>query len=259
MKAMLETVKTIALEAGRLILEEYECEHNIEIKADESPVTQADLKANAHIVSKLKEAYPDYGILSEESEDDLCRLENPWCFVIDPLDGTKEYINRNGEFTVNIALSYNHEIIMGVVYVPVLDELYYASKGTGAYVDIAGVKEKICVSDRKQNLRVLVSRSHLTEEDQALLACNKDRIESITPYGSALKGLMIARGQGEVYFRFSRIMEWDIAAMSCIVEEAGGILIKLNGDEFKYNRRDSKNDQGFYVLNCIENKLVKSL
>ena len=132
----LKIAKYAAAEAGRAIMDVYQdMDVSVEYKSDHSPLTAADKIANKMIVDKLREHFPSYAILSEEEKDDKSRLENDFCFVVDPLDGTKEFIKRNGQFTVNIALAYRNESVMGVVYVPVTGKMYSAAKGYGAFVE----------------------------------------------------------------------------------------------------------------------------
>ncbi len=253
----LEIAKKAAVLAGRAIMEVYESgDFGIEAKADDSPLTLADKAANRIIVDMLKTEFPGYAVLSEEEQDDLSRLENDLCFVVDPLDGTKEFIKRNGQFTVNIALSYKHKSVMGVIYVPVTKELYYAVQGYGSYMETEGNTERMNVSDEKKmksDLNVVMSNSHGAAEMDELI-----RIHGLKNYvkvGSSLKGCMIAKGAADVYYRFGPTMEWDTAAMQCIVEEAGGLLRQMDDSEMLYNREDSLNSKGFYILNNIENKL----
>lgn len=254
----LETAKKAAVMAGRAIIEVYESgDFGIEAKSDDSPLTLADKAANRIIVDMLQREFPDHAVLSEEEKDDLRRLENDLCFVVDPLDGTREFIKRNGQFTVNIALSYKHNTVMGVIYVPVTGELYYAAKGYGSYMEVNGDIVKLNVSVEKKNkadLNVVMSNSHGAAEMDALI--KKYGLKNYVKVGSSLKGCMIARGEADVYYRYGPTMEWDTAAMQCIVEEAGGLLRQMDGSEMLYNRENSLNSKGFYILNNIENKLT---
>lgn len=257
-KKELEVAKEAAIKAGLAIMEIYENTEDmqVEYKDGDMPLTAADKASNKIIVSALKEAFPDYAILSEEEKDSRERLKNDLCFVVDPLDGTKEFIKRNGQFTVNIALSYCHRTVMGVIYVPVTGELYFASQGQGAYLqEKEGEAQKINVSDNKEisSLRVVLSGSHGCPEMDALL--EKYKLTNFIKIGSSLKGCMVARGVADVYYRHNPTMEWDTAAMQCIVEEAGGIFRQMDNTEMLYNRENSLNDKGFYAINCQENYL----
>jgi 3'(2'), 5'-bisphosphate nucleotidase len=252
-KVLISVMKDLALKAGERILEIYRRDFAIEYKEDHSPVTEADKEANALIVSGLKSSYPDIPVLAEESEDDRTRLTQDYCFVVDPLDGTKEFVGRNGEFTVNIALTYSGKPVAGLIYVPVLDELYYAALGEGAYFEVKDKKERIRVSQRVGDIRLAVSRSHCTEELDKLI--ERNHIHRIIVAGSAYKGCLVARGEAEAYYRFGRTMEWDTAAMEIIVTEAGGIFKGMDGRDFLYNKENAENPTGFYTVNRPENLL----
>ena len=255
----LEIAKEIAQIAGQEIMAAYngQADMNVIYKEDASPLTIADQRSNDIIVTALKKEFPQYAILSEEEKNDLERLKNDYCFVIDPLDGTKEFIKRNDQFTVNIALSYRNCSVMGVIYVPPTKELYYAVQGEGAYLqDADGKIKKLHVSDRIgiNNIRVVMSNSHGCAEMEQLL--KKYQFENFVSVGSSLKGCMIARGDAEVYYRYNPTMEWDTAAMQCIVEEAGAVFRQMDDSPMTYNRANSLNDKGFYIINSLENKLV---
>lgn len=270
-KKELEIAKLAAVKAGEAIMEIYNgADFGIEYKKDDSPLTIADKASNEIIVKMLRENFSSYAILSEEEKDNLSRLENELCFVVDPLDGTKEFIKRNGQFTVNIALVHNHISVMGVIYVPVTGELYFARQGDGAYrmvVDIrdcswqTSFKEACCaerlrVSDNVDvpTLRVVMSSSHGCPQMDELL--EKYHLTNFVKKGSSLKGCMIASGEADIYYRFNPTMEWDTAAMQCIVEEAGGIFRQMDGTPMCYNRENSLNEKGFYILNQKENLFV---
>lgn len=253
---MLEVIKKVSVEAGAAIMEVYNnCEDmQVEYKEGNMPLTAADKAANAIIVACLKKEFPTYAILSEEEKDNLDRLHNDYCFIVDPLDGTKEFIKRNGQFTVNIALSYKHESVLGVIYVPVTQELYYAAKGQGAYLEVDGKVTKLTVSDRTEDLRVVMSSSHGCEQMDQLM--EKYQLTNFVSMGSSLKGCVIAKGDAEVYYRYNPTMEWDTAAMQCIVEEAGAIFMQMDETPMRYNRENSLNDKGFYIINCEKNHLT---
>lgn len=253
----LEIAKAVSIEAGKAIMEIYDkVDIEVEYKDDRSPLTAADKASNDKIVAVLKREFPDYAILSEEEKDNLSRLNNDFCFVVDPLDGTKEFIKRNGQFTVNIALAYCHESVMGVIYVPVTGELYYASRGYGAYkMDKEGAVERLQVSDNTDvsTLKVVMSNSHGCAEMDVLM--EKYQLKNFVKVGSSLKGCMVATGQADIYYRYNPTMEWDTAAMQCIVEEAGGLFAQMDDTPMRYNRENSLNDKGFYAINCKENRI----
>ncbi|MBD5551435.1 MAG: 3'(2'),5'-bisphosphate nucleotidase CysQ [Lachnospiraceae bacterium] len=254
----LEIAMKAAVEAGREIMKVYESDfsNTVEYKTDNSPLTRADKASNDVIVSVLRGAFPTYAILSEEEKDDKERLNNPFCFIVDPLDGTKEFIKRNGQFTVNIALAYKNRPVMGVIYVPATGDLFYASQNEGAYLaKPSGEKEKLHVSDNidRRRLRAVVSSSHSCEEMERMI--EEYQIKDLLRIGSSLKGCLVAKGDVDIYFRHNPTMEWDTAAMQCIVEEAGGIFRQMDDSEMTYNRENSLNGKGFYAINRIKNRL----
>ena len=241
------------------ILEIYNSgELGVEIKDDNSPVTKADKLADKIIREELSKAFPDYGLLTEESTDDLSRLNKDYVFIVDPIDGTQEFVAHTGEFSVNIALSYKHEAVVGVILIPPTGEVYYASKGNGAFYEKDGKTQRIHCSSRLNDLTVLLSRFHSTDEEQAAIKKHSDRIKHQKVVGSSIKGCVIARGDAEITYRYtSNSKEWDTCAMQAIVEEAGGHLIKFTGEKLRYNREDVYNRDGYVVCNCKENLLLQ--
>ena len=260
---ILETAIRAAYDAGREISDVYKKDFAVEYKDDNSPLTEADKRSNALICGRLSKYAPYIDILAEESADDKKRLSNKFCFIVDPLDGTKEFVKKNGEFTVNIGLAYENRPVMGVVYAPCINKMWYAAAGRGAYTadpndGIPALFDecaKIRTSDRTSELTVVKSRSHSDERTEALLEKNKHRIKGLADVGSSLKGCMIAEGAAEVYYRFGCTREWDTCAMQCVVEQAGGIFMQGDGSEMTYNRENSLNEKGFIILNRIESKL----
>ena len=253
----LRVCKDIVLAASEEILKVYNTNFNVEKKDDQSPVTKADIEANKVIVSILKKKF-DYLIVSEESLNHQQYCDEEYCFIVDPIDGTKEFIKKNGEFTVNIALLHGDELVVGVVYAPVLNEMYYASKNQGAFMEKDGVTKKIHVSNRKEQLKVLISRSHQKLKSVALLEDNEDKILKVSRLGSSLKGCRIASGEQDAYYRFGPTCIWDTAAMQIIVEEAGGFLKLLTGEKINYRKKDYINDE-FYIINDESNLFKKYL
>lgn len=255
-KEVLNVSKKAAVTAGEAILDIYNKEEiwQVEYKEGHMPLTLADKRAHEIIAERLQDRFPDVALLSEEGEDDKGCLENPYCFIVDPLDGTKEFIKKNGQFTVNIALCHLGRPVTGVIYVPVTGELYYAGKGMGAYLEKDGAATGLHVSDRVEDPRVVMSSSHGCEEMERLL--EKYHLTELVRVGSSIKGCMIARGDAEIYYRHNPTMEWDTAAMQCIVEEAGAVFRQMDDSEMTYNREDHVNRKGFYIINRPENKLV---
>lgn len=237
---LLNKAKKAALKAGDEIISIYESgDFSIESKADNSPLTLADKASHKAIVEELVET--NIPILSEEGKEIQYQERKDWEYfwMIDPLDGTKEFIKKNGEFTVNIALIHKDNPILGVVYTPVLKDLFTAIKGKGASKN----GETISVnqfSKTEEGLKVVASRSHLNEDTQAFLDdLNKPEIVS---KGSSLKLLMVAEGVADLYPRYAPTMEWDTAAAQIVVEEAGGkVLIKDTDDSVKYNKENLLN------------------
>lgn len=253
---ILEAMKELSFKAGCEILKHYKREIKVEFKEDNSPVTSADKAANEIIVSGLNNSFKSIPVLAEESSDDLSRLNKEFCFVVDPLDGTKEYVKRNDEFTVNIALVQNGRPIAGVIYVPVYREMYYAAKDMGAYMKTDSIEVRIRVSENTGNIRLAKSRSHHAPELDALIEKNNTRIKDIIVAGSAYKGCLLARGDADAYYRFGRTMEWDTAAMEILVTEAGGVFSGMDGRTFRYNKENPENPTGFYAINKKENELI---
>ncbi len=255
----LELAKSTARAAGEVILSIYRDfdETQVEYKSDHSPLTKADRMANDLIVKELRQQFPGYAVLSEEGKDDKKRLKNKNCFIVDPLDGTKEFLKRNGQFTVNIALAHEHRSVMGVIYVPVSGELYYAVQGRGAWKeDRDGKRTRLRVTDISdfKEVRVVVSNSHGCREMDELI--EKYQFKHLRRIGSSLKGCLIAEGKAEIYYRFNPTMEWDTAAMQCIVEEAGATFQQMDGTPVLYNRENPRNEKGFYIVNRVENRLL---
>jgi 3'(2'), 5'-bisphosphate nucleotidase len=244
MNSLLDEVVGIARRAGASIMEIYAREDfGTTLKSDESPLTLADQAAHNTIVAGLEALEPRYPILSEEAEAASPVERALWgrFWLVDPLDGTKEFIKRNGEFTVNIALIDGGRPVLGVVYAPVLDLLYQASEGNGAFKSVGGeTPQPIAVSDyRSAGLRVVASRSHAGELMPRFLALAGDP-ECISK-GSSLKLCLVADGSANLYPRFGPTMEWDVAAAHAVVLEAGGQVVDPDGSPLRYNKDDLHN------------------
>jgi len=248
---IINDVKEVAIEAGNKILEVYnQPDFDVQLKSDQSPITKADMIANEVIVQRLQKNYSDFGILTEESRFDNNRLDKTHVWIIDPLDGTKEFIKRNGEFTVNIGLVEDGEPCFGAVYIPVKQELYYAARGNGAYFqDSTGAVAKIHCSPKTklEQMALVKSRSHASEKLDRLL--QQYQFASIKERGSSIKICLIAHGLAEVYFRFGPTNEWDICAAHCVLNEAGGKLTDCPGETLRYNKQDPLNRNGFVASN----------
>ncbi|MGC4028004.1 MAG: 3'(2'),5'-bisphosphate nucleotidase CysQ [Steroidobacteraceae bacterium] len=237
---LLTAVVDIARNAGNAILDVYGTDFGISAKADASPLTDADLRAHEIIVAGLAKLTPGMPVLSEESAD-ICFAERAaWrrYWLVDPLDGTKEFISRNGEFTVNIALIEGHSPTLGVVHIPVSDTTYSGIPGTGAWRETsARPRAPIAVRRvRRPPLRVVGSRSHANPAlAQALAALGP---HELLPAGSSLKLCLVAEGTADLYPRLGPTSEWDIAAGQAVVEAAGGQVVRLSdGKALAYNTR----------------------
>ena len=258
----LEKELSVALEAINatrdVILEIYNSGNlGVEIKDDNSPVTKADKIADEIIRSVLIKNFPSYGLLTEESSDDKSRLEKDFVWIVDPIDGTKDFVAHNDEFTVNIGLSYKHKAVLGVVLIPVTGEIYYGVEGKGSHYLLNGKVRKIHVNDKTEDLTALISRFHSNEQEQAMLKKHADKIKHHVTKGATIKGCVIAKGDAEISYRFSsNTKEWDTCAMQVIVEEAGGHLLKFDGAPIRYNREDVYNRDGYVICNRKENFLL---
>ena len=247
MKELVGAIKRIAKSAGDKILEIYADVDSFEIesKADHSPLTRADKSANDIIVKGLEALSLSYPIISEENKmvEYQDRKDYTRYWLVDPLDGTKEFIKRNGDFTVNIALVENGHVIMGVVYVPVTDEMYWGMKELGAYLEKDGLVTTLQATTftmKDKGLRVVCSRSHINDETKTFI----DALEApvAVSRGSSLKFLLMARGAAEVYPRLGPTMEWDTAAAQIILEEAGGEIVQYEtGKKMIYNKENLLN------------------
>jgi 3'(2'), 5'-bisphosphate nucleotidase len=247
-------IVSIAREAGAKILEVYTSDDfKVEAKADDSPLTKADLASHEHIVQRLHALTPDIPVLSEESKETSYLERSRWTrfWLVDPLDGTKEFIKRNGEFTVNIALIENSESVMGVVHTPALDVTYFAAKGEGAFKVEQGITQAITVNKEiGDTLNVVASRSHAGPETQALLdKLAKDYAVNVVSKGSALKLCLVAEGAAHFYPRLGPTMEWDTAAAQCVAEQAGAVVTDIKGDKLRYNKENLLNP--FFIVNSV--------
>ncbi len=245
-----DQVIEIARQAGESILSVYHSD-TIDIwqKADHSPLTEADLLAHRTIVNGLNQLTPEIPIISEESVNEAYPTRAEWsCFwLVDPLDGTKEFLKRNDQFTVNIALVVDHQPVFGVIYSPVEDKLYYATKGEGAYRQIDSQPvERLITQERSisEPLRVVVSKSHSSTqtEDFVHQFTSSDRPIEHVAIGSSLKFCLIAEGSADIYPRLVPTMEWDTAAGQIIVNEAGKEVIVIEtGEPLQYNKESLRN------------------
>lgn len=245
----LPAIIDIAEQAGHAILEIYQQDSdafNITGKADDSPLTAADLASHQLIVNALQQLTPELPILSEEAADISWDVRQQWqrYWLVDPLDGTKEFIKRNGEFTVNIALIEHGEPVMGVIHAPVLNKTYYAAKGEGAFVKTATGVSAAKVSKPADVIRVVGSRSHPSPELAGYLAQFPEH--DMVPVGSSLKFCLVAEGSADVYPRFGPTMQWDTGAGHIIALEAGA-RVSFEGIASKVYQRENLRNPGFIV------------
>ena len=258
---MLEEFLKSAIEAAVLarekIMEIYHSSFEVEIKEDDSPVTLADKMADKIIRDYLSKLYPDHSFLTEESEDNLERLNNDYVWIVDPVDGTKDFVAKDGGFTTNIALCYRHTLIVGVVMVPDTGELYFASRGNGAFYKKGNFIERMHVSDKLDDLTCFTSVFHHNQDEQNLIDKHSDVIKHVRKVGSSIKVCEIAHGSGEITYRITpNTKEWDTAACQIILEEAGGLFVQPDGSEITYNRVDVYNRNGYVAVNRKENFLM---
>jgi 3'(2'), 5'-bisphosphate nucleotidase len=250
MEELLEHAITLARDAASRILDIYRRDFDIETKEDRSPLTEADLAAHNALLAGFDMLTPDLPVLSEESASIPFAERSSWSryWLIDPLDGTKEFIKRNGEFTVNIALIQDGEPVLGVVQVPVSGVVYYAARGQGAWKQVPGSEpERIHVRKLGDGpVRVAGSRSHAG----GLLA---DYLKNLGDHellrmGSALKSCLVAEGVADLYPRLGPTSEWDTAAAHCVVLEAGGHLTDTRMRPLRYNTKESLLNPHFFVF-----------
>lgn len=258
-KINVTAINEIAVAAGKAILEVYhdaDFSQVVNFKADDSPLTLADEASHYVIAPALQKLYPDIPVISEEGKDIPYETRRAWEYfwLVDPLDGTKEFIKRNGQFTVNIALIHHHRPVVGVIYTPVTEELYFAVQegyaediAAGAYKKTANQATGLLHVRKQADHRVAVrSSSHASEEEDQVL--KRYKVTESIARGSSLKFCMVAEGKADIYYRHGPTMEWDTAAGQAIVEGAGGTMYVETSDwPFVYNKESLRNS-GFLVL-----------
>ncbi|GAA0590971.1 3'(2'),5'-bisphosphate nucleotidase CysQ [Virgibacillus siamensis] len=259
----LKKLLDISLKAGQEILDVYQKDIEVEVKEDDSPLTQADQRSHQAIMKGLQDAYSGIPVLSEEGRDISYEERKDWkqFFLVDPLDGTKEFIKKNGEFTVNIALIDGKYPVMGVIYAPVLDTFYFGREGLGAFklegastADITGeddlVEKSVRLPEVKEGsiVNVVASRSHMsTETEEFIDGLRANHEVDVVSAGSSLKFCLVAEGKADFYPRYAPTMEWDTGAGQAIVESAGGQVLRHEDKQrFHYNRENLKN--GWFLV-----------
>ena len=237
----IQDIVTIAKEAGNAIMQIYKQDFEVEYKRDNSPLTLADKKANDIIEDGLNQLSVNLPILSEEGKEISYEDRKHWEYfwLVDPLDGTKEFVKKNGEFTVNIALIRRDTPVLGVVYAPALDVCYWAKQDKGAFKD--GQKLPLKTVNQRNAYKIVASRSHMSDETQAFIdAINTQREKKLISIGSSLKICLVAEGEADIYPRLGPTMEWDTGAAHAIIQESGKSIKSYTNFqylEFLYNKK----------------------
>ncbi len=253
----IQELVNICNNAGNEIMKIYDnsdiSKMEIEYKSDNSPLTLADKKSNQIICKSLKEQYPKIPILSEEGSEISYEERKKWgkFWLIDPIDGTKEFIKKNGEFTINIALIENNKPIIGIVYAPAVNKYWFGSKKTGSFKLENGHKSKIKVNEKVRcPIKVVASRSHKSPKLENFLS-NFENYELVN-MGSSIKICLVAEGSADIYPRLAPTMEWDTAAAHAVLKYANGSLIDIDTNkEMEYNRKNLKNS--YFIANSTIN------
>lgn len=249
MEDWIDPVLQLARDAGAAIMEVYVQDFEVVHKDDLSPLTAADMAAHHLIFAGLSKLTPGIPVLSEESAEVDWEVRKTWrtYWLVDPLDGTREFVKKNGEFTVNIALIEDGAPVFGVVYAPALDELHYGIRGDGAF--ICDGRDRVPIATRRPAdapLHVAASRSHLDPRTAA--AIGRMGEVHLLGMGSSLKFCRMAEAKLDVYPRFAPTSEWDTAAGQCVLEAAGGVVLTLDGKPLSYNSKESLLNPYFLAL-----------
>ena len=242
LKALADQLVTTMRSAGAIIMDIYKTDFHVASKTDDSPVTRADQEAEVVILAALRELTPGIPIVAEEAvaAGEVPVVEEKF-WLVDPLDGTKEFISKNGEFTVNIALIQNAQPLMGLVYAPAIDQLYVGIVGLGAYRhSAAGIQQLTTRQVPFEGLTVIASRSHGDADALDKFLAGK-KVAQLKSAGSSLKICLVAAGEADIYPRLGRTMEWDIAAGHAVLLAAGGLITETDGSAFHYGKPDFAN------------------
>lgn len=228
----------------------YHDDFTINIKNDNSEVTNADIASESIIKEELSKNFPSYAILSEETTDNLDRLTNDYCWIVDPLDGTKDFVNKTNNFAINIALAYKQEIVLGVIAVPCRNIYYYACEDTDSYKIENGLINKINVSNRRKDLIMVTSQFFFKNGSEYE---KNPLIKKMIAIGSSYKAGLIAEGKADLCIKDDpHTKEWDTAPSEIIVSKAGGLMKDKYGNPRKYNKKDYYNHDGFIIANNEE-------
>ena len=253
----LDTIMDALIQAGEKVREVYDTDFEVNKKDDNSPITKADLESNKILRSVLEKT--GIPILSEEDVDDKSRLVSEKVWIVDPLDGTQDFVNRTGEFTILVGLVENHVPVMGLVYLPIKKILYFAEKGMGAFCYDLNEWRKISVRrvEEISSCLALVSRHHLSGKEKKIL--DHLGITNTATVGSTLKVMEISSGRGDVYLTTTNKMsQWDTCASWCVISEAGGKMTDISGNDLIYNTEIVKHENGLLVTNGFIHDVVIS-
>ena len=255
----LENLMDAVVLAGEKIREIYETDFEVKKKEDNSPITKADLESNKILRATLEKT--GIPILSEESDDDKTRLDSEKVWIVDPLDGTQDFVNKTGEFTILVGLVENHIPVMGLVYLPIKKILYLAEREMGAFCYDLQKWEQISVREviDLKNCLALVSRHHLSGKEKEIL--DHLEITNTSTIGSTLKVMEISSGRADIYLTTTNKMsQWDTCASNCIISEAGGRMTDISGNELFYNTEAVKHENGLLVTNgFVHEKAVSKI
>lgn len=247
----LDVACTLVREAGAIVLQYYHRDYTVDLKHAREPVTQADKASNEYITGQLRERFPEDGILAEESRDDLSRLQRRRVWLIDPMDGTREFIDKIGQFAVMIGLVEDGEPVLGAVYQPTTDALFFALRNGGAFMRQKDWQTRLRVSDiaEPRHMRLVVSRSHRSP----LVDAMKEALgisQEVSSGSVGLKVGLLAQNKSDLYLHpNSKTKEWDTCAPQVILQEAGGVFTDCWGEPLNYNKEDVYNARGFVASN----------
>jgi len=247
----IQDIVKIAKKAGDTIMQIYSQNFEVEYKQDSSPLTLADRKANDIIENGLNQLPVSFSILSEEGKDIPYEQRKHWKYfwLVDPLDGTKEFVKKNNEFTVNIALIHKDTPVLGVVYAPAFEVCYWAKQSEGAFKD--GQRLPLKTENQRETYKIVASRSHMSDETQAFINnIDTDKDKELVSVGSSLKICLVAEGEADIYPRLGPTMEWDTAAAHAVVSESSKRLKKYKNNKFApflYNKESLLNE--WFVVN----------
>ena len=252
LEAMILAVK----KANTEIMKIYRRGFHVDYKKDDSPVTEADLASN-QIIRKELECFKDIAWLSEEDVDSEDRFKKRAVFIVDPLDGTQDFVSHDDYFGVNLALVVDNKPVVAVIGLPAKNAYAYAIKGKGSYYCQEDKEERMHVSDKLHDLIMVQSLTHNLPQEDLILNKHKDRIAKVIYLGASTKAIALAKGDVDASVRFTdQTKEWDVCAPDLIVEEAGGIFVDSKLNRFTYNRKDVINHDGYSMFNRIENTIL---